>query len=63
MAPASARTGSRGGLSTRIHVAVDGKGTVKTIRMSPGPAADYSEALALLKDIEHGTTVIGRQGL
>ncbi len=49
---------SRGGMSTRIHAAVDGNGQPTALFLSPGQAADCTAAETLLADIEAGMTVI-----
>ncbi len=47
-----------GGMSTRIHAAVDGNGQPTTLFLSPGQAADCTAAETLLADFEAGMTVI-----
>lgn len=42
---------SRGGWTTKIHLAVDGAGRPLSIRLSPGQAGDNPELLPLLDDI------------
>jgi transposase len=41
---------SRGGVSTKIHVAVDGLGKPTQILLSPGQAHDVTQAPALIRD-------------
>ena len=49
---------SRGGLTTKIHAAVDGAGRSLSVRLSPGQAADCTHAPALLAGLEAGARVI-----
>ena len=49
---------SRGGLTTKIHAAVDGAGRSLTVHLSPGQAADCTHAPALLAGLEAGVRVI-----
>jgi transposase len=42
---------SRGGLSTKIHLAVDGRGRPLSILLTPGQAGDNPQLLALLDAI------------
>ena len=42
---------SRGGLSTKIHLAVDGRGRPLSILFTPGQAGDNPQLLALLDAI------------
>lgn len=42
---------SRGGLSTKIHLAVDGRGRPLSILLTPGQAGDNPQLLALLDHI------------
>ena len=49
---------SRGGLTTKIHAAVDGAGRSLTVRLSPGQAADCTQAPTLLVSLEAGVRVI-----
>ena len=49
---------SRGGMSTKIHAAVDGNGQPTKLFLSPGQAADCTAAETLLADLEAGMTVI-----
>lgn len=48
---------SRGGFSTKIHIAVDGLGKPTTIILSPGQDHDVTKAPALLQDSEAGKVV------
>jgi transposase len=41
---------SRGGFSTKLHVAVNGLGMPVELKLTPGQAADITEAESLLKD-------------
>ncbi len=50
---------SRGGLTTKIHVAVDGGGHPTAMRLSPGQVADCTQALALLGNDDPAAIVIG----
>lgn len=43
---------SRGGLSTKIHLAVDGRGRPLSILLTPGQAGDNPQLFALLDAIE-----------
>ena len=49
---------SRGGPTTKIHVAVDGCGQPQVMHLSPGQAADCTQAPALLGGLAAGTIVI-----
>lgn len=49
---------SRGGFGTKVHAVVDGKGQPRVLGLSPGNAADCTQAEALLAEIEAGMTVI-----
>ena len=49
---------SRGGFGTKIHAVVDGKGQPRILGLSPGNAADCTQAETLLAEIEAGMTVI-----
>ena len=49
---------SRGGLTTKIHGALDGAGRSLAVRLSPGQAADCTHAPELLVGLEAGTRVI-----
>ena len=49
---------SRGGLTTKIHAALDGAGRSLAVRLSPGQAADCTHAPELLVGLEAGTRVI-----
>ena len=49
---------SRGGLTTKIHAAVDGAGRPLALRLSPGQAADCTKAQELLDRLAPGEAVI-----
>ena len=49
---------SRGGLTTKIHAAVDGAGRPLALRLSPGQAADCTKAPELLDGLAPGEAVI-----
>lgn len=52
---------SRGGLSTKLHAAVDGKGNPQRFLLSPGQDSDIRHAKALLKDL-NALFLIGDKG-
>ena len=49
---------SRGGLTTKIHALVDAEGRPVRIALTPGQAHDGTAAVALLTDLEPGTTLL-----
>ena len=49
---------SRGGRTTKVHLGIDGKEMVKTVFLTPGQAADCTQAEALLADLGKDETVI-----
>lgn len=49
---------SRGGLTTKIHVAVDGTGYPASMHLTPGQVADCTRATTLLAGMTEGVTVI-----
>ena len=51
---------SRGGLTSKIHLAVDGRGLPMSIILTPGQAGDNPQLLPLLDQIAVGA---GRAGL
>ncbi|MFE6923785.1 transposase [Nocardia sp. NPDC057663] len=51
---------SRGGLSTKIHLAVDGRGLPMQILLMPGQAGDNPQILPLLDGISVARTGPGR---
>lgn len=48
---------SRGGLTTKIHLLVDGKGRPLRFILSPGQAADISSAPALLEGMKAAAVI------
>jgi len=52
---------SRGGLSTKIHAAVDALGNPLRFRLTAGPVADITQADALIEGVE-AQAVIGDKG-
>lgn len=48
---------SRGGVSTKIHVAVDGLGKPTKIFLSPGQAHDVTQAPELIRDSQAGKVI------
>jgi transposase len=42
---------SRGGLTSKVHLAVDGRGRPLSVRLTPGQAGDNPQLLPLLDDI------------
>jgi transposase len=48
---------SRGGVSTKIHVAVDGLGKPTKILLSPGQAHDVTQAPELIRDCQAGKVI------
>lgn len=51
---------SRGGLTTKVHLAVDGRGRPLAIRLTPGQAHDNPQLTPLLDDIRVPRTGPGR---
>ena len=49
---------SRGGRTTKVHLGINGNATVRTVFLTPGPAADCTQAEALLADLGKDETVI-----
>ena len=43
---------SRGGLTTKIHLRVDGLGAPQQVILTPGQVHDITQAPALMKDVE-----------
>ena len=50
---------SRGGRTTKVHLGIDGNAMVKTVFLTPGQAADCTQAEVLLAGLERNETVIG----
>jgi transposase len=53
---------SRGGLTTKIHACVDGKGRPVRLLISPGNDHDITCAKALLDGLQPGATVVADKG-
>lgn len=51
---------SRGGLSTKIHLAVDGRGLPMRVLLTPGQTGDNPQLLPLLDGIRVARTGLGR---
>jgi len=51
---------SRGGLSTKIHAAVEALGNPLRLRLTAGQMADMTEAAALIKGIEAQSVIAGK---
>lgn len=51
---------SRGGLSSKIHLAVDGRGLPMSVVLTPGQAGDNLQLLALLEKIRVPRQGVGR---
>ncbi len=51
---------SRGGLSSKIHLAVDGRGLPMSVVLTPGQAGDNPQLLALLEKIRVPRQGVGR---
>lgn len=49
---------SRGGVTTKIHVAVDRQGHPASMHLTPGQVADCTQAKTLLADMPEGVRVI-----
>ena len=50
---------SRGGLTTKIHALIDGRGGPRGLHLQPGHAADCAEAAALLGRLGSGMRLVG----
>ncbi len=50
---------SRGGRTTKVHLALSGTDAVQALVLTPGQASDCAQAEALLADLQPGTTVLG----
>ncbi len=50
---------SRGGRTTKVHIGIDGNALVKAVLLTPGQAADCTQAGALLEGLGPDETVIG----
>ncbi len=50
---------SRGGRTTKVHIGIDGNELVKAVLLTPGQAADCTQAGALLEGLGPDETVIG----
>ena len=53
---------SRGGRTTKIHLSLDDNATARIVFLTPGPAADCTQAEALLAGLGRDETVIGDKG-
>ena len=51
---------SRGGLTSKVHLAVDGRGRPLSVRLTPGQAGDNPQLLPLLDDIRVPRVGAGR---
>nr|WP_235035209.1 IS5 family transposase [Roseomonas sp. 18066] len=53
---------SRGGLTTKIHAAVDGAGLPLVLLVSPGQASDKAAAPALIEHLQPGRDLVADRG-
>jgi transposase len=51
---------SRGGLTTKVHLLVNGDGVPLQFLLSPGQRSDYTEAIALRGDRRANTIIADR---
>ena len=58
--PGEALGRSRGGLSTKIHLATDGRGLPVVVLLTPGQAGDNPQLLALLDQVRVNISGVGR---